>query len=200
MFDNYLRERKETVFLALTNGLRLHHAPPILFTILSFLTGVICAILAWQGALIWGMVFWWLNRIFDGFDGTVARLRNLQTDFGGYADIIADFCSYAIIPIGLALGSPSTAVWLSLTAMLAIFYINAASWMYLSAILEKRQAVQAGFTSVNMPNGLIGGTETIIIYSAFFLLNNWLPYLFASMAFLVALTIIQRLVWAKQNL
>jgi phosphatidylglycerophosphate synthase len=48
-----------------------------------------------------------LNRIFDALDGTVARLRNLQSDFGGYYDIVTDFITYCMLPVGLALGDPT---------------------------------------------------------------------------------------------
>ena len=42
--------------------------------------------------------------------------------------------------IGIVLGAPATDRYLALSVMLAIFYINTASWMYLAAILEKRAA------------------------------------------------------------
>jgi hypothetical protein len=87
--------------------------------------------------------------------------------------------------------------------MLATFYVNAASWMYLSAILEKRAAgaqAQGEQTSVTMPSGIIGGTETIIFYTIFIVLNQWYVWLFGVMTILVLFTIIQRLIWAAKHL
>src|SRR3712207_9415890 len=55
----------------------------------------------------------------------------------------------SLVPLGLAVGASSSgaeggaggsalAVWQWLASLLASFYVNAASWMYLAALLEKR--------------------------------------------------------------
>jgi hypothetical protein len=51
-----------------------------------------------------------------------------------------------------------------------------------------------------MPAGLIGGTETIIFYSAFIVFHSVLPWLFGLMGLLVVVTILQRLLWAIRHL
>ena len=85
------------------------------------------------------LAFWLLNRITDGLDGTVARISNRQTDWGGYLDIMLDFIIYALIPISLAFSVNNGAIiFITLSIMLGVFYINSASWMYLSAILGKK--------------------------------------------------------------
>jgi phosphatidylglycerophosphate synthase len=150
----------------------------------------------WYGV---GLLFWLLNRVFDGLDGSVARMRSEQSDFGGYLDILLDFTTYALIPIGLAGGRPLTENWVALSFMLASFYVNAASWMYLADILEKQQHTRGQrLTSVTMPAGLIGGTETIVLFTAFILFPQWLFWLFSLTAVLVTATIVQRLLWANR--
>ncbi|MBK6433761.1 CDP-alcohol phosphatidyltransferase family protein [Candidatus Amarolinea dominans] len=73
------------------------------------------------------------SRILDGLDGMLWRhLTQQQTDFGGYLDIVADFVVYAAVPIGLFLGRATTELGVGLALLLGSFYINAASWMYLS--------------------------------------------------------------------
>ncbi len=201
MFDERLRDTKETVFISLALGLRLNRIHPIGLTAVAFLFGLIAAVFLWQQAYLWGLVFWWLNRIFDGLDGTVARVEKLQTDLGGYLDIMADFVIYALIPISLVLAAPSTPAFIALAFLLSAFYVNGASWMYLSAILEKRRWLHPGQkTSVNMPAGLIGGGETIVFYSIFIIWPDWLVYLFAIMGLLVVATVVQRVVWASRHL
>lgn len=146
---------------------------------------------------------WLLNRLLDGLDGVVAREQRRQSDLGGYLDILADFAVYAALPIGLVAGRPSDEATIGLIALLASFYVNAASWMYLAAILEKRRAGAASRgepTSVTMPTALVGGTETILFYCAFLLWPVAVGRLSFLMALLVAVGIAQRLVWARRNL
>lgn len=202
MLDNALRGVKEQLLLpaAWAVGRALH---PNIITLIAFVWGIMAALfLAWQWYM-WGLAFWLLNRFFDGLDGTVARENNLQTDFGGYFDILTDFVIYALVPITLVYAAPSEAAYLSLAFLLGVFYINSASWMYLSAILEKRArgATATGeMTSVTMPSGIIGGAETIVFYCAFILLPQYIVPLFVLMGLLVMVTIGQRLVWAMKTL
>ena len=201
MFDNRMRQIKEVAFRPFAIWFR--RVPPVVLTLISLLFGLLAfGLLVYQ--LVWlALIAWFFNRVFDALDGVVARLQGLQSDFGGYLDILVDFIVYALIPIGLVLGEPSTTGFVALTLMLAAFYVNAASWMYLSAILEKRAAgaqAQGEQTSVTMPSGIIGGTETIILYTFFIVFNQWYVWLFGLMTILVAVTIVQRLVWAVQHL
>jgi phosphatidylglycerophosphate synthase len=147
------------------------------------------------------LALWILNRVLDGLDGLLARMHNKQSDFGGYVDILTDFVVYAALPIGLVAGSPSGERYLALAFLLASFYVNAASWMYLAALLEKRAARSPETqTTIVMPAGIIGGFETIIAYGIFLLFPAHITILFSVFALLVFITIIQRLVWARRNL
>lgn len=199
MFDEQMRSFKDRVFDPLAYLLR--GAPAWTFSVLGLFMGVAAAIALWQQAYWFAFAGWFLNRLFDGLDGAVARQRGAQSDFGGYLDILLDFVTYAIIPIGLALGRPAEGVYPALIFLLSSFYVNAASWMYLAALLEKRAAARSDrLTSVTMPAGLVGGTETIIFYTAFILFPGYLVWLFSLMALLVIVTILQRLFWAWRHL
>ena len=199
MFDEQMRLGKERLLRPLARP--LHFLAPWHLSLISLGMGVASAIALAGQAYGLGFILWFLNRLFDGLDGTLARSQGQKSDFGGYLDILIDFVVYALIPIGLVLGQPSEAAWLSLAMMLGVFYVNAASWMYLAAILEKRQYSQTGqMTSVTMPAGLIGGTETIILYTFFMLFPSFFIPLFYLMTFLVVITIAQRIHWAYHHL
>jgi phosphatidylglycerophosphate synthase len=200
MFDSQLRDVKEFVFVRLVKAFRLRQIPPLWFTAVSLICGLLAGWALWQQQTGLGFLLWVLNRVFDGLDGTIARDNDVQTDFGGYADILADFVSYAVIPVGLAAGRPSLAGWQALAFLLTTFYVNAASWMYLAAILEKRQVVGRDKTTIVMPKGIIGGGETILFYSVFILFSGWFIPLFWLMGALVLVTVLQRLVWAYHKL
>lgn len=201
MFDNQARDLKEKILAPIAAG--LSHVHPTVITFFSLGCGLIAAGLAWQQWSGWSAFFWAVNRLTDGLDGTMARLQQKQSDLGGYLDILADFTIYALLPIALVLGSPSAANWVSLAFLLMAYYVNAASWMYLSALLEKRaQGAQQSQekTSITMPPAVVGGLETTVIYFFFILWPAYLPWLFGLMTLLVWLSIGQRLVWAGRNL
>ena len=146
---------------------------------------------------------WVLNRLLDGLDGEIARAQNSQSDFGGYLDIVLDFIVYTSIPIALVFSRPESTLWLLLSFLLGSFFVNAASLMYLAAILEKRDRgaeYNKEKTSVTMPPGLVEGTETVVFYSLFLLFPDRLGGLFCLMAVLVSVNIGWRLLWAQREL
>jgi len=201
MLDNHLRSTKEIVLQPIAKIMYSVH--PILITFIALGFGLVAGVLLVQQQYLWAFVFWAFNRLFDGLDGTVARLSGKQTDLGGYLDIVFDFVIYAVIPVTLVIGAPDTAKFLSLVFLLSTFYINGASWMYLSSIMEKKKhgAKRRGeMTSVTMPSGLIGGAETAIFYTLFIIFPQQTVFLFTMMGALVLLTIGQRLVWAIKHL
>jgi phosphatidylglycerophosphate synthase len=181
---------------------------PNQMTLLAFLLGVVVCWFVLQGEYLWALGFWGLNRVTDGLDGTIARLKNQQTDFGGYLDLLLDFIVYAAIPLAFyfhlkeqLVYEKSSALGLALGIMLSVFYINAASWMVLSAILEKKQSsAYQGTTTIRMPTGVIEGAETILVYSLFFIFPGYLVFLFYILSFATSLGILQRLIWAYRNL
>lgn len=201
MLDHTLRVYKDDLLRPV--AVYLGRISPNAITVVAMAVGVSAAgaaAMQWYWA---ALSLWILNRVLDGLDGMVARTHSRQSDFGGYLDIVLDFVVYAAVPVGLYLGAPSSANAFSLILLLSSFYINAASWIYLSAILEKRAAGAASrgeLTTVTMPNGLVGGAETILFYTLFLLWPGGLPWLFTAMTVMVLIGVGHRLYWARQNL
>jgi cation diffusion facilitator CzcD-associated flavoprotein CzcO/phosphatidylglycerophosphate synthase len=201
VFDDLFRRYKDLALAPLTR--LVHRVSPNTLTVMAFVSGVACAGAAANGLGLWVLGLWLLNRVLDGLDGAVARHSGQQSDFGGYLDIVLDFAVYAAVPLGLALHQPTTVNLIALAALLASFYINGASWMYLSAIMEKRAqgaSARGEPTTVTMPDGLIGGVATFFFYCAFCVWPGSIAQLFWLMAGLVLFTAGQRLGWAWRNL
>lgn len=201
MVDIIARSRLEQVLRPLAG--RLQQVPPLAFTLLGFTFGLAAAGLAALGLYTPALGFWFGSRFLDALDGSVARLFGRQSDLGGYLDLLLDFVVYAIIPIALVLASPSELAYLTLALLLASFYINSASWLYLAALLEKRDRPflpKQRNTSISMPSGLIEGAETILFYSLFFLFPQAFVPLAGLLAVLVLATAGQRLTWATRHL
>ncbi|GAB4524604.1 MAG: CDP-alcohol phosphatidyltransferase family protein [Anaerolineales bacterium] len=199
MFDSSLRALKDRLSEPLARRMARLSPQTVTWIALSF--GLAAAVSAARGLRGWTLALWLLNRFLDGLDGTLARLHRTQSDFGGYLDILFDFVAYAALPLGLVLAAPTPGNYLALSLMLAAFYVNTAAWMYLAALLEKHAARAAGTqTSIVMPAGLIGGTETVIAYGIFALFPAHIAPLFTVFTVLVCITILQRLAWARKNL
>ena len=199
MFDSYLRNIKDRVGEPIARQVKF--LSPNLVSVLGVLVALLSAYLAVRQIYFWGLAFWLLSRALDGLDGLLARLYSKQSDFGGYLDIILDFVAYAAVPLGFGLGAASQNVYVALAVLLSSFYLNSASWMYLAAILEKRAARDSEtLTTIVMPAGLIGALESITIYSLFFVLPQYIFWIFIIFSALVFITVIQRLIWAYKTL
>jgi len=202
VFDDWLRKLKDRLFqpVAAPLGRWLH---PNFISLLGLLVGVAAAVLAANSRTGAAFAAWIVNRTLDGLDGSVARAAGRQSDFGGYLDIVEDFVIYAAVPLGVIFGNPSEAAWQSGLFLLATFYVNAASWMYLAAILERRNlgaAATGERTTITMPPAIVAGTETIVFYSLFLLLPAWAPPLFWLMGILLLCNVVLRLVWARKKI
>lgn len=202
MFDDYFRQLKERLLAPAARRLGPRVTPNAL-TWLAAVFGLACAAAAWDGRSWLSLALWGINRLLDGLDGTQARVHQRQTAFGAYLDIVLDFVVYAAIPAALALQAGTTAALQAALLLVAAFYVNAASWMYLAALLEQRRVGAAStgeLTSVTMPPGVVAGTETVIGFSLFLLLPSWLVPLFTGFALLVLANVVIRLWWARRSL
>ncbi len=197
MIDDLLRLPKEKIMEPLARAMPA--VSPSVVTAGACLVGVASAVAASQQAYGLALGLWGLNRLLDGLDGTMARLRGQQSDWGGYLDIVLDMVVYSAIPFGLAWGSSNpNAPWV-LALLLVAFYVNSATWMYLSSLLEKRNlgaSARGQLTTVTIPSGLIEGLETFVFYTVFLLFPGQMVFLFGLMAVLVGVTAVQRVVWA----
>ncbi len=198
MLDKIFRNLKEILLLPLAKlaGGMIH---PDVITILSFAAGMVSVGCILQKSFTAALGFWILNRVLDGLDGSAARASGRVSDFGAYLDIVLDFIIYSAIPVSLVIVYNSPENYLMLSILLSSYYVNAVSWSYLSAILEKRNlgaASNSEMTSVTMPSGVADGTMTIIFYTLFLIFPGYIKWLFMIFTILVVVSIIQRMVWA----
>ncbi len=201
MLDKVLRPPKERLYVPAVRLTQWVH--PTVLTLIAFGVGLLAvgAVLLQQPLL--ALVLWLSNRFLDGLDGSAARFQGRQSDFGGYLDILLDTVVYAALPVALILASPSPVGYLVLAVLLSVYYLNSASWLYLAALLEKRQqgaGARGEKTSITMPSGLIEGAETVVAYGLFLLWPGQAVLLFSVFAALVLITVGQRLWWAAHTL
>jgi phosphatidylglycerophosphate synthase len=143
------------------------------------------------GHVGWGLALIIANRLADGLDGAVARVRG-PSDLGGYFDIVADFAFYVSIPLGFGILSPANA--LPAAVLVASFVLTGVSFLAFAVIAAKRGAETAahGRKSFFYSTGLAEGTETIAVFIAMCLFPAWFGWLAYGYAALCVLTVFQR--------
>ena len=143
------------------------------------------------GAIGWGLALILANRLLDGLDGAVARVRG-PSDLGGYFDIVADFAFYVSVPLGFGILAPGNA--LPAAVLIASFVLTGVSFLAFAVIAGKRGATTEahGKKSFFYSTGLAEGTETIAVFIAMCLWPTWFPAIAYAYAALCALTVFQR--------
>ena len=116
-----------------------------------------------------------LNRLADGLDGAVARVRG-PSDLGGFLDIVLDFVFYAGVPLGFALARPDFA--LPAAFLLASFMGTASSFLAFAVFAAKLglNTNRRGGKALYYLGGLTEGTETIACFVACCLFPALFPY------------------------
>lgn len=158
-------------------------------------TGLVLG-LAGAAAIAFGHIGWGLglilaNRVADGLDGAVARVRG-PSDLGGYFDIVADFAFYVSIPLGFAVLAAENAM--PALVLVASFVLTGVSFLAFAVIAAKRgeETTAHGRKSFFYSTGLAEGTETIALFIAMCLFPAWFPVLAYGYAALCVLTVFQR--------
>jgi phosphatidylglycerophosphate synthase len=202
MFDQYLRALKDRLLTPVARALGPGMHPDAI-TWLAFAVGIASALAVLAGHMQLALGLWLVNRLLDGLDGTQARVHGRESHFGAYLDIVLDFVVYAAIPAAIVVAARRDDLALAGVLLLASFYVNSASWMYLAAVLEMRRegaAARGETTTITMPPGIVAGTETVVFYSLFFLLPSHQTTLFTVMAALVLANVALRVYWAARHL
>ena len=150
------------------------------------------------GHYLAGLALLLVNRLSDGLDGAVARVRG-PTDLGGYLDIVCDFIPYSGWAFAFAVADPANAIP---AAFLMLSFMGTGSSFLTYAIFAAKRGVTTeirGSKSLYYLGGLTEGTETILIFVLFCLL----PQHFATMAWTFAaacwITTVSRMLAAARS-
>lgn len=167
-------------------------------TLAGLLVGLAAATAVALGHPYFALGLWIANRILDGLDGPLARLRG-PTDLGGYVDFAADLLVYA--SLAAAIGYANGEAQLAILVMVGAFYVNLGAHLALSALLEKRHAAGAreGRSLLLVP-GLAEGFETVLAYALMLAVPVWTKPVAWTFAVLVAVSALQRVLLATRAL
>ncbi len=138
------------------------------------------------------------NRLSDGLDGAVARVRG-PTDLGGYLDIVCDFILYSGWAFAFALADPAHAIP---AAFLMLSFMGTGASFLAYAIFAAKRGVTteiSGSKSLYYLGGLTEGTETILIFMAFCLAPQYFAVLAYAFAAACWVTTVSRILAAARR-
>jgi len=149
--------------------------------------GVLCLGAISLGLNTAALALWLLNRLLDGLDGEVARLRGETSEFGAFFDIVADFFVYGGFLVALAVQHPGSRV--ALVVLFFAYYLNGSAFLALSAVLEKLKSERLTDRGLHFRRSLTEGFETIfagVLFLVFPGHASVIAWIFAAMVFVSA--------------
>ena len=160
MLDEELRQGTKPFYRPVATTLARRGVTGNTLTGVSLGAGVLCLAAIALGFNVLGLILWLLNRLLDGVDGEVARLRGETSELGTFADIAADFLMYGGFLVALAVQHPDAR--LALVVLLFAYYLNGSVFLALSGILERLRRERLTDRGLHFRRSLAEGFETIV--------------------------------------
>jgi len=187
MLDEELREGAKPLYKRPAHILAERGVTGNALTATSLGIGTLCLVTIAFGLNTVALVLWLFNRLFDGLDGEVARLRGESSEFGAFVDIVADFFVYGGFVVALAVQHPDSR--LVLVVLFFAYYLNGTVFLALSGILERLKRERLTERGLHFRRSLTEGFETIVAGTLFLLLPDHvsiIAWIFAAMVFISA--------------
>ncbi len=195
MLDRYLLELQHRALQPLASRMVAAGVKADSVTVVGFCIGIAsCALIA-REHYVAALVFFLLNRLFDGLDGAVAR-QTRSTDRGAFLDISFDFLIYGLFPLAFAVARPGANA-VAASFLLASFMGTASSFLAFAVIAAKRGIVASDFPrkGIYYLSGLTEGTETIFAFGLMCVWPDWFPAIAMAFSVLALLTTVMRWTW-----
>ncbi len=168
-------------------------------TFIGFLFGICCAFFITQEMFVAAIFFLFLNRLFDGLDGVMARISG-PTDLGAFYDIICDFIFYFLFPLAFIILDINNSYHISF--LILSFVATQSTFLTSAWIIEKNKIdiLKTQKKSFFYSGGITEGFETIMCFALmliFYDLINYISYIFGILCWI---TFIMRIIFIKRLL
>ena len=168
-------------------------------TFAGFFFGLCCFYFIINSLFLLAIIFLFLNRLFDGLDGAIARL-NGETDIGAFYDIILDFIFYSLFPIAFIFLDLNYSY--SICFLLLSFVATQTTFLASAWIIEKNKiSISDGHKkSFFYSGGITEGFETIICFTLMLLFHELIDYIAYTFGVLCWITFFYRVIFVKKIL
>lgn len=162
-------------------------------TVLALLVGILTSVFIYLDMNILAVITLWVSGYLDAVDGAVARKTNTSSMFGTLMDITFDRVVEILMIIMLALKYVDARM--SFIVLLACIIISMTIFLTVGALAEKK-----GMKSFYYQAGIAERSEGFLLFSLIILFPNYV-ILFANIfSFIIVITIIQRIIEARNIL
>ncbi|MCC5880836.1 MAG: CDP-alcohol phosphatidyltransferase family protein [Idiomarina sp.] len=160
-------------------------------TLAGFVLGIGAVVAVAFEYYLAGLALLLANRLADGIDGELARLRQ-PTDAGAYLDIVLDFIFYSAFVFAFILAAPEQNALPGGLLMLS-FMGTGGSFLAFATLAQKRGIQNPDYPSKSLHymGGITEGGETIAFMVLFCLFPAWfdvLAYIFAGLCIITAMS------------
>jgi phosphatidylglycerophosphate synthase len=197
MFDARVRAGLAPYLDAAARRLAAAGVPADALTGAGFAAGAAACVAAATARWPLALTLWLANRVLDGLDGAVARVRG-ASHRGGFLDIVADFAVYGGFVLGVAVARPEAR--LACVALLAAYYVSGSALLAWSSLAERQALATGDERSLRFVGGLAEGTETVVVYVLLCLFPGAAAAIAWGFAAAVAVTAAQRAWFAARAL
>jgi len=168
-------------------------------TLIGCIFGFFCFFFIIKSNFILAFLFLFLNRLFDGLDGAIARLVG-ETDLGAFYDIISDFIFYSLFPIAFIFINIYNAY--SICFLLLSFVATQSTFLASAWLLEKNKIFisKKNIKSFFYIGGVTEGFETIICFSLMLYFNNFIDLISYCFGTLCWITFVFRVFYIRKIL
>lgn len=187
-FSDLMRKKFKGILDPIGGFLNNLGLKPNMITILGLIGHVISAILIAFGEIMWGGIILLVFAPIDALDGTMARLRNEPTRFGGFVDSVTDRYSELFVFAGLLYHFAKIQNTL---AIMLVFFATAGS------IMVSYNRARAESLNYDAKVGIMTRLERFIILIPCLIFNIPLVALWV-LAILANFTAIQR-IWSVRK-
>ena len=127
---------------------------PNFFTALSLIAMLISAFFYSQSAIYWAAVLLFVKQILDCVDGSLARLTNQFTKFGGLFDFLGDVIGFIVVILCMAYAESSVEnnsiyylyyILMAISTAIGTLMFNTAKTQYLKVLSEKKDPVEKSY-------------------------------------------------------
>lgn len=212
MFDASLRRALEAPLRAAAVTLDRPWITPDRLTIAGLVFGLGSAAAAATQLWWWSLALWLISRVFDGLDGSLARLRRERADAhsgesaageaGGFLDIVADFTVYGFTVLGVGIGVTGGfgAPWWPFVLVLLAYYLNGGAFLAFSAIAERTNRQIDDGRSLSFLGRMAEGAETILVHSLWLIFPFFAWQIALAWALFVGMSAVQRTITGYRSL